>query len=371
MLLWGTRENTADPDHRDRAESAQRQFVEKITPSCVEPATQRPPPGGLLEQQHAALAHEGGLRARDPLTRRSTEDSAMIVLRLTLAVVIVLLTAPGVPAQTAFRWALQEHDKLEYVIEDEYTSKSRIGSLKQKLILNTVWQVKQLGPDGQVEIVLTINRVRFNADGEGAAAIGRIVFDSKEGAERQDQPAKAVSKVFKAVVGPELRLSLSVQGAVTEFELPEMLRATLEDNTTRELAGFFGDVFTAEGLRHRLVNWLVAFPHQPVSVRENWTEKKSSRLGKTLACNHTYVYTGREEREGRTVEKIEITPAYTLAGANPAEEKIKSQDGRGTVYFDSKNGRITEWVLNQKLVLQSFAETTLEGTTTVNLKSAK
>jgi len=305
----------------------------------------------------------------------------MTRLRLALAVLVVVLTTPWSHAQEAFRWRLRADDKLNYVIQEESSSKittdGEVFDLKHTLILDTVWRVKQLGPDGQAQIVVTVERVRFNAEGKGAAAFPGFAFDSKEGGEPKANK-KTVATILKALVGPEFRLNLNAQGTIARFDVPEAVKAAFENNTARELAGFFGGVCTTDGVRHYLVNWLVAFRGQPVSVGETWTEDKSGPFfGKGFVYNHTYVYSGHDQREGRTVEKMEIAPKFALTDdvRAKADLKIKSQNGRGALCFDAKTGRITHWTLSYKLVLQEFgygsSVQTIEQKTTVEIGPAK
>lgn len=295
----------------------------------------------------------------------------MLLLRPALCVLVFFLTASGTPAQTTFRWRWTEGDKVKYVIEDKSASKTKIGQevfdLDQTLILDTAWQMNGVAPNGEMQIVITVERLRFNADGKGAAAIGLVSFDSKDDAKPQSKPEKSVAAVFDSIVRSKVVVHIDTRGKVTKFEIESKLRAIFEDNATRELAGFFGDLFTADGFRHRLTNWIVEFPEQAVSVGGSWTENKLSRLGKSLACAHSYVHSGRADRNGQTLEKVEVKPEFKLPKDEKAKTKIASQSGEGTVYFDVQKGRIVESIVTHNIVLQSFGETTVEAKTTVKL----
>lgn len=194
----------------------------------------------------------------------------MPVRTLSLSVLIILLAASQIPAQTVLTAKWKQGVKLNYVIEDNYTSKSMVKDavfeLSQSLILDTAWHVKSVGTKGEAEIVVTIERVQFTADGKGAAAfIQKLRFDSKDQEEPVSTPVLAALRRF---AGQEIEVAIDERGHVSKFELSGTLNEHLADNTTRELAGLFGDVFTAIGIRHRLTNWLVAFPKEPVSKSE-------------------------------------------------------------------------------------------------------
>lgn len=294
----------------------------------------------------------------------------MRFLRLTLGMLIILL-ASHAQAQTALLWKWKQGDKLTYVLEDNDLSKSAVGNqvfdLSQTLLLDTTWHVKSVGPTGEAGIVVTIERVRFTADGKGGAAIGKISFDSKDEAYPESKRNEAIFSVLNSFPGAEITLTVSAQGSVSKFELPEGLASTMEDNTTRELAGFFGDAFTADGVRHRLINWLVALPNEPVSENESWREDKLSRLGKSVTCVHSYTLGAPVQRDGHSLMKINVKPELKLLLDNGGKENITEQDGEGVVYFDSRTGCIVESVLTHHAILEAFSKTTLDAKTTVKL----
>jgi hypothetical protein len=297
--------------------------------------------------------------------------------RLLVGVLILLLAASQAQAQIALQWKWNQGEKLAYVLQDNYTSKSTVDQqffeLTQDLTLDTIWHVKSVGPTGEASIVVTIERVRFNANGKGDAAIGTMSFDSKHETELQRKSEKSVFSVLKSLLGSEITLVVNAQGRVLRFDLPKVLDSTMEDQVTRELAGFFGDLFTADGLRHRLTNWLVALPTEPVSEKQSWQEDKPSRLGKNFPCVYSYTFAARVERDGRMAIKIDVKPELKLLGleADKDRPKITEQDGKGIVYFDNRAGRITESVVSQRVEMQmaDFTKTTdnLATKTTVKL----
>jgi hypothetical protein len=303
--------------------------------------------------------------------------------RLPVGVLILLLAASQAQAQTALRWKWNPGEKLAYVLQDNYTSKTTMLAvpagqdffeLTQELTLDTNWHVKSVDPTGEASIVVAIERVRFNANGKGAAAFfGRISFDSKHEAKPQRGTGEeSLFRVLKSLLGSEIALAVNAQGRVLRFDLPKVLASTMEDQVTRELAGFFGDLFTADGLRHRLTNWLMALPTEPVSEKQSWQEDKPSRLGKNFPCLYSYTFAARVERDGHSAFKIDVKPELELRGLEDKDRpKITEQDGKGIVYFDNRAGRITESVVSQRVEMQmaDFTKTTdkLATKTTVEL----
>jgi hypothetical protein len=234
-----------------------------------------------------------------------------------------------------------------------------------------------VGLTGEAIIVVTIGRVRFNAKGKGDAAIGTMSFDSKNATEPQREPVKNVFSVLKSLLGSEIALAVNAQGRVLRFDLPKLLVARMDDQATRELAGFYGDLFTADGLRHRLTSWLVALPTDRVSEQQSWQEDKPSRLGKEFPCLYSYTFAARVEGDGHTAIKIDVKPELKLIGleADKDRPKITEQDGKGIVYFDNWAGRMTESVVSQRVEMQTTDDTKtavkLATNTTVKLATEK
>jgi hypothetical protein len=310
----------------------------------------------------------------------------MRIARLPVGVLTLLVAASQAQAQIALRWKWNQGEKLTYVLQDSYTSKAVLQSpvgdleffeLSQELILDTTWHVKSVGLTREASIVVTIDRVRFNAQGKGDAAIGTLSLDSKKETEPQKEPVKNVFSVFKSLLGSEIALAVNAQGRVLRFDLPKVLVARMDDQVTRELAGFYGDLFTVDGLRHRLTNWLVALPTEPVSEKQSWQEDKPSRLGKEFPCLYSFTFAARVERDRHTAIRIDVKPKLKLLGlaADKDRPKIAEQDGKGIVYFDNRAGRITDAVVSQRVEMQTTDDTKtttkLVTKTTVKLATEK
>ena len=243
--------------------------------------------------------------------------------------------------------------------------------LNQNLILDSTWHVKSVASKGEVEILVTIERVRFMADGKGAAAIiEQLKFDSNDQKKPGSRQEKGVFGALTAIVGSQIAVTIDERGDVSKFELPEALAAHLKDNATRELAGFFGDIFTEHGVCHRLTNWLVAFPKKLVAKGDTWRQERPSRLGKSIFAVHSYTFAGPALRDGHPLLRIDVKPELKPQAdeADKQQVKITEQYGEGVVCFDDRTGRIVELVLRHHAMLESFAKTTLDAKTTVKLR---
>ncbi len=293
---------------------------------------------------------------------------------LLLALGFVFAESPTC-AQTALMEKWTPGEKLTYVIEDIYNSKTELEDgffeLSQSLILETTWKITSVGTEGEAALVVTIDRVQFGADGKGAAAvIQKLRFDSKNEQEPQSRQEESVFDALGAFVGSPIAVTVDTQGSVTKFDLSDALATHLTQNATRELAGFFGDVFTAQGVRQRLTSWLVARPNDPVSKGDTWRQTPISRGGQSVLSVHAYSFAGSVIRDGQTVVQIDVKPELEIRAdeSKKGGVKITEQNGEGVAYLDGRTGRILEVVLRHHAVLESFAKTTLDSRTTAKLR---
>jgi hypothetical protein len=249
-------------------------------------------------------------------------------------------------------------DTLKYEIKDEYSSKTSVSGkffeLHQKLILNTTWETKRRLPNGGVELSVRIERVRFTAEGKGAAAIiQNLTFDSQSDEEPRNKPEQGVSKVLKNYVGDVAVVKLDENQAVTDFVLSDAVSEMLNDTGTRELAGFFGDLFTRDGLRHRLTHWMLEVPDKPVSVKESWSQKLPSRVGSKIDYVREYELVESNADEGDRHLQVKLTPEFKPADGS--KFKITDQSGNGSVKFDSKTHHISRFELKHTGTIMSSA----------------
>jgi hypothetical protein len=280
------------------------------------------------------------------------------MLRLLLIAVVPFVLMTSIQAQTNLNPEWKTGDKLKYEIKDEYISKISVSGeffeLHQKLILNTTWETKRRLPNGGVEISVKIERVRFTAEGKGAAAIiQNLTFDSQSNEEPRNKPEQGVRKVLTNYVGDVAVVKLDENENVTDFVLSDAVSQTLKDTGTRELAGFFGDLFARDGLRHRLTNWMVALPDEPVSVNESWSQTVPSRIGPKIDYVREYdLVESNADKDARHLQ-VKFTPEFRPADGS--KFKITDQSGKGSVKLDSKTHHIIEFALKHKGTIMSSA----------------
>jgi hypothetical protein len=160
---------------------------------------------------------------------------------------------------------------------------------------------------------------------------------------------------------------MDAQGKVTNFSLSEELSEKLKEAKTRELKGFFGDLFTPNGLRHRLTNWLVEFPAEELSSGTKWNQEVPSRAGAKIVGIRNYELIGSMRQDADTFLQIYLSPQFKTSG--DSRSKVVDQNGVGWVYLDPETHKVTEYVLQHQGVTKSFAEHSFDIEYSAKLRS--
>lgn len=294
------------------------------------------------------------------------------MLRILVIVIAILAGSSSTQAQSTLMTEWQDGEIRTYVIDDKYTTKSTVGQqtfeLHQSLTLDTTWEAEGTLPDGGVKLNVSIDRVRYTADGKGAAAIiQNLRFDSSAEAEPKSKPEQGVTRALEGYVGPVGTVAIDGLGNVTDFSISDKLSEKLKDTGTRELAGFFGDLFTPNGLRHRLTNWLVAFPAQPMPDSKTWSQELPSRAGAKIVAIRNYELIGSARKDADTFLQINFTPQFKAS--DDTKLKIADQKGSGVVHLDKETHHIRDFVLRHQGRITSFSDQTFDIVYSAKLRS--
>lgn len=99
-----------------------------------------------------------------------------------------------------------------------------------------------------------------------------------------------------------------------------------------------------EAIKQRRKTELQRYPSDPVKPGDTWTRTEESDLGggQTLTLEKQYTYAGREQRDGRTFDKVTakvLTVEYKMTAAAPSPAKVtdselKVSESEGTYWYD-------------------------------------
>ncbi len=293
------------------------------------------------------------------------------MLRILVIAITIFAGSSSAQAQSTQMTKWQDGEKRTYVIDDKYTSRSTVGQqtfeLNQTVTLYTTWEA-DVSPEGGVKLNVSIDRVRYTADGKGAAAIiQNLSFDSNAETEPKSKPEQGVTKVLESYVGPVGIVAINGLGNVTDFSFSDELSERLKDTGARELAGFFGDLFTPNGLRHRLTNWLVEFPAEPLPDGKTWSQELPSRAGPNIVAIRNYELVGSTRTDADTLLQINFTPQFKAS--DDSKLKIADQKGNGVVHLDKDTHHIRDFVLRHQGRITSFSDQTFNIEYSAKLRS--
>ena len=267
--------------------------------------------------------------------------------------------------------------RLEYVIEEHGTTQfgegARSFELNTSLILDTVWEVQSASPDGGAMLRVSIGRVRFTGDGKvHASSVPDFTVDTNNRSNPKKQPARSVAEVLKSYVGHVADIAVDGRGKVVDVSLSEHMSKKLEESKARELAGFFGGLFTTNGIGHRLTAWLVEFPAGELSHGRTWRREQPSPIRGDVLDIRAYEVLGPVDHTGDARIHIQLTPQFQVRAGS--DTKIVRQDGDGHVHLDPETHQIQAFGLRQQSLIEdaySAISISTEYTATLRPPGAK
>jgi hypothetical protein len=250
-------------------------------------------------------------------------------------------------------WKLKPGEVLRYAVEEKMTQASRSGEKQTKgsqtRTTNLSWNVKGVAENGDADIVLRFERVRMHIEQPPF-----MPFDLDSSAPKVDAPDPfgSIAQQFRAMAGVEFTFKLKPNGTVEDVKIPEntlkTLRAGIPDAATQNM-------FSEQGLKDLLSQSTPPpFPDNAVAPGSSWTSKPAkipTPIG-SVVVDKTFTTLGPDPKNPDvlligTETKISIEPQEN-AGVSA---KIQSQEGKGSLSFDMKSGRILSTRLDQKMQL--------------------
>ncbi|MBW3542654.1 MAG: hypothetical protein KY476_20515 [Planctomycetes bacterium] len=273
---------------------------------------------------------------------------------LVLFVSILLLTAGIAPSQERLRWKFEDNQTIDYEIVQKMNMHMSVQGQNvdttMDQTMNIGWHVKNVEADGSARIEQTVRRVRLTMKNPFL----NVEYDSDKPDEAADEgPAGNFKKIFGALVGKTFKLTMTPQGAIEDMELPE----GIEEALPKAQPGFAAPL-DKESLKRLSSQANIAFPAEPVKKGETWGDKADVKLPfGTMVMDNQFTYLGPEERDGRTLQKIQLKPKITLAADpdSPVQIKLKSTDAKGTILFDNQLGRLVASEMTQKMEMDLTA----------------
>jgi len=275
-------------------------------------------------------------------------------VRLVLTATVAILAAaflPNAEAAQLLRWKLQPGQQFQVQVtqnsKTETTVNNRTVKMSLDLLMDMTWDVESVDQAGVATVSQMFTRMRIDMD---APSVGKVSFDT----DNETKPGELTEGMAEAI-GPLMNAKFSVQmtprGEITHVEIPrETVAAIKEATTTSKLR----QLLSVEGLTRLLRQSLARLPQEAIEPGEQWDLKTTtpSPLGR-LQQTHRYTYRGTVQREGKSVEKIEVATDLSLEPSKDTAAKkltVKKHEQTGALFFDAEAGRFVATETQQSIV---------------------
>jgi len=225
------------------------------------------------------------------------------------------------------------------------------------------WQFKDEDKDKNTVVVQKIEGVKLTINVQGSP----ITFDSTN----PGGANTALSEFFRALVGTEFKLTLDKDGKVIKVEgRDEFLKKLTQAN--QQMESLLKQILSEEALKQMADPTFGVTPPNDVAKGDTWTRESKLNLGPigSYKGNYKYKYEGPDDKNKDLAKiSVETTLAYEPpaegAGQLPfriKEAKLASKNGKGTILFDTKKGRLEK--SDQKIELDGKLTIEIAGMTT-------
>jgi hypothetical protein len=261
--------------------------------------------------------------------------------------VLVVFAFPVYGRET-FAWKLKEGDK--FFIETVTSFKQSMKTLG-----------KEFRQDRETTVMYSVTVAKKNDDNS-------VVLDEKVesvAVKNTGTPAgepAAEDKFNQQLKDASFHVTLTPQGEVTKFEGYEDLlkKVAGDDVNARKIVQA---VLTEESLKRAATDAFGVLPAGPVKAGDKWgaDKKAEASLGPlgSFTLTRTYTYEGKDNYNGKTVDKISYAGAASYTPPKMGETSpfpfqvlkgdLKADDIKGTLYFDAAAGRLLASEMSMRL----------------------
>jgi len=251
------------------------------------------------------------------------------------------------------RWKLKAGEVLHYVMQEKEVSTVKLMDREIKsnrsTTTNLSWTVQAVSESGDADVALRFDRIRVHLDQPPY-----MPYDLDSNAAKIDapEPFGSLGKQLKAMAQVEFTFKLKSNGAIENFAIPEQTLKTLRAGITDP--GAQNTSFEQTLKDSFLQSTPPAFPDNASEAGKSWASKPSripTQFG-NMVVEKTFTTIGADQENPAilrigTETKLAIEPQE-----NPGvSAKLQSQEGKGSMAFDTVKGRIMSTTLTQKLQL--------------------
>lgn len=259
------------------------------------------------------------------------------------------------PVRLAWRFAEGDRLGLRFVQTTESTTSVNRHTLRAQMETEAAltWAVEAVDGDGVASIQQELVRLRMVVTTSDGGV--PVEFDSAA-TTRPRGAARELAAALRPLVGAQSQFRMNARGEILAAQLSDATKQALGAEED-EGAASRTPVLSVENVNELLGQAMAVLPAEPVAPGATWESSATTTLpiGR-VQVDSRYTYQGAEQREGKTLERIEL--AATLQLAPDAEQtapalKVNQQQLAGVMWFDRETGRLDSSQLEQQLVTES------------------
>jgi hypothetical protein len=274
------------------------------------------------------------------------------------------------------RWKFRGGETLHYVMDQKTVTSVKGGPQEFATTVNQTieleWVVKDVQADNVANLTQKITRLRTKIESPFGPA---FEYDSKAAKDPQGPIAAGLIPLLKALIGAEFSFKMSPHGELTDVQVPESVVKAIRE--AGPLAGA-GGMFTADGLKHMVTESSLTLPKEDLAKGKSWSRQSKLPMAKigAMQLDKAYTYQGPEAHDGKDMERIDLDVKIDIQRTPETEldVNLKSQNGKGSFFFDNAAGHIADSAVNEKIemVFKVMDKEITQGTeTTTTMKLAK
>lgn len=174
-------------------------------------------------------------------------------------------------------------------------------------------------------------------------------FDSKSPPSEVPEVFEAEVQQTKATIGAEFNFQMKPSGEISNVRIPETTIKALRDALPADKDS--QAMFSEQGLKDTLLQSTPpTFPEGPVEPGKNWSSKPTKQVTPvwTVVTDRVYTFQGADPNS----PKLMVIGMDTRVSLEPGESltvKIRSQEGKGSLIFDTEWGRVVSTRGTQKM----------------------
>jgi Family of unknown function (DUF6263) len=263
---------------------------------------------------------------------------------LATAALVFVINAAGLPdarGQETLSWKFKDGDVLKYTTEQTTVITVKVTGKERKQTraqgATYTWSITGVSEAGDALITQRIERLTMKVE---APPFMPFEFDSSSPGNKAPEPFEGEVQQLKAAVGAEFSFKMKPSGEISSIKIPDAtlkkLRAGLPEDADQK------EAFSEQALKDMVTQSSPpAFPEGALEPGKSWTSKPNRialQLG-TLVLDRSFTFQGPDPKD-RNLMQIAMEGKVSLEPAAGVTAKIRAQDGKGSLTFDNRNGRL-------------------------------